>query len=164
MAGFEACEQIATFTADGDGGGENRSGAALIVDVIANCGDRVGEVLGRRRVVQAEVCMLEFGWGGVERDGSVRGGDGDVVVKAHVGAVEASVDPGAHRVIATGEEPRVMGVETLDSAAGSAHAAIGSRAVMVIGNQRVALGGITLVGGCKCIRIDGCLCRANAAR
>ncbi len=71
-------------------------------------------------------------------------------------------DPPPHRVVATGEMPRVVGVQALDALARATDAA--GRAVLGVLRQRgVALGGVSRVGRRQLVGVDGLLGRAHAA-
>jgi len=72
------------------------------------------------------------------------------------------VDPTANGVIAAGEEPGVVRVQTLHALAGTAHAAGGARACVLGGKRGVAFGRVAGVGGGEKIPIDFGFCATDA--
>ncbi len=64
------------------------------------------------------------------------------------------VDPAANGVVAAGEEPGVVRVETFHALAGSAHAAVRARTCVFGGKRGVAFGRVARVGGGEKTPID----------
>ena len=67
---------------------------------------------------------------------------------------KAVINPAADRVIATGQEVGVMGMQALHANPGAADATVGGRPVMVVGNPGISFCCIGRVGATERIRVN----------
>ena len=75
-------------------------------------------------------------------------------MRTSVGTLELLGDPATDRVVTAGEVPCVVGVEALDAGSRAADPAGRPWAGVVVGHQRVALGGVAAVGVVDERRVD----------